>query len=446
MPASDPLYILLVLSVSTIGLLGLVLKAKLPPFFALILVSLLAGMALGMSPQDVITSIQNGMGGVLGFIAVVVGLGAILGAILERSGGVQTLADRLVSNSDKTVPWKMSVLGLLVAIPVFFDVALVILMPMVLRIAKSLKRAAIYVAGPLLAGLAAAHGFIPPTPGPIAVAALVEADLGLVIIAGLITAIPAVALGGAIFAETRLKKLPATELTMDLPALEADAPKVGAFAAIASLALPIGLVASGTIWKMAAGETNVPDAVLFLSHPFIALMLSVGLYYTYANRVMRVDAGDLNIASMKALEPAGIVVLVTGAGGAFKQVLIDSQAGARIAEVASSMEISVLVFAFLIAALVRVVQGSATVAMITAAGFAAPLLAVADASEFDRALTVIAIAGGASVLSHVNDSGFWLVNRYLDQSVGETLKSWTVISTIVGGTGFVMALLLSFVT
>lgn len=443
MSASDPLYIFLTLIVSTVGLLVLVLKAKMPPFFALILVSLLAGIALGMSPQDVIASIQNGMGGVLGFIAVVVGLGAILGAILERSGGVQTLADRLVSNSDKTVPWKMSVLGLLVAIPVFFDVALVILMPMVIRIAKSLKRSAIYVAGPLLAGLAAAHAFIPPTPGPIAVAALVEADLGLVIIAGLLTAIPAVALGGAVFAETRLKHLPATEITTELTPNAPDAPKVGALAAIASLALPIGLVASGTVWKMIAGENSVPQAIQFLSHPFIALMLSVGLYYAYANRVMRIDAGDLNTASMKALEPAGIVVLVTGAGGAFKQVLIDSQAGARIAEVASSMEISVLVFAFLIAALVRVVQGSATVAMITAAGFTAPLLAVAEVSDFDRALTVIAIAGGASVLSHVNDSGFWLVNRYMDQSVGETLKSWTVISTIVGGTGFCMALLLS---
>ena len=446
MSASDPLYILLTLIVSTFGLLALVLKAKMPPFFALILVSLLAGIALGMSPQDVIVSIQNGMGGVLGFIAVVVGLGAILGAILERSGGVQTLADRLVSNSDKTVSWKMSLLGLLVAIPVFFDVALVILMPMVLRIAKSLKRAAIYVAGPLLAGLAAAHAFIPPTPGPIAVAALVEADLGLVIIAGLLTAIPAVALGGAVFAETRLKKLPAIDLAADVPAPEPDAPKVGALAAIASLALPIGLVASGTVWKMIAGEESVPETILFLSHPFVALLLSVGLYYVYANRVMRLSANDLNTASMKALEPAGIVVLVTGAGGAFKQVLIDSQAGARIAEVASSMDISVLVFAFLIAALVRVVQGSATVAMITAAGFAAPLLAVADVSEFDRALTVIAIAGGASVLSHVNDSGFWLVNRYLNQSVSETLKSWTVISTIVGSTGFLMALLLSIVT
>ena len=443
MSASDPLYIFLTLIASTVGLLVLVLKAKMPPFFALILVSLLAGMALGMSPQDVITSIQNGMGGVLGFIAVVVGLGAILGAILERSGGVQTLADRLVSNSDKTVPWKMSVLGLLVAIPVFFDVALVILMPMVLRIAKSLKRAAIYVAGPLLAGLAAAHAFIPPTPGPIAVAALIEADLGLVIIAGLLTAIPAVALGGVVFAETRLKHLPASEISQNLPDPATDAPQVGALAAIASLALPIGLVASGTIWKMMAGEDGVPPAVQFVSHPFIALMLSVGLYYVYANRVMRIDAGDLNTASMKALEPAGIVVLVTGAGGAFKQVLIDSEAGARIAEVASAMDTSVLVFAFVIAALVRVVQGSATVAMITAAGFTAPLLAVADVSEFYRALTVIAIAGGASVLSHVNDSGFWLVNRYMDQSVGETLKSWTIISTIVGGTGFVMALLLS---
>lgn len=446
MSTSEPLYILLTLVISTFGLLALVLKAKMPPFFALILISLLAGLALGMSPQDVIMSIQNGMGGVLGFIAVVVGLGAILGAILERSGGVQTLADRLVSNSDKTVSWKMSLLGLLVAIPVFFDVALVILMPMVLRIAKSLKRAAIYVAGPLLAGLAAAHAFIPPTPGPIAVAALVEADLGLVIIAGLLTAIPAVALGGAVFAEMRLKKLPAIDLTTDIPAPEPDAPKVGALAAIASLALPIGLVASGTVCKMLAGEDSVPEAILFLSHPFVALLLSVGLYYIYANRVMRLSAGDLNTASMKALEPAGIVVLVTGAGGAFKQVLIDSQAGARIAEVASAMDISVLVFAFLIAALVRVVQGSATVAMITAAGFAAPLLAVADVSEFDRALTVIAIAGGASVLSHVNDSGFWLVNRYLNQSVSETLKSWTAISTIVGATGFLMALLLSIVT
>lgn len=443
MSPSDPIYIFFTLIVSTIGLLVLVLKAKMPPFFALILVSLLAGLALGMTPQDVIASIQNGMGGVLGFIAVVVGLGAILGAILERSGGVQTLADRLVANSDKTVPWKMSVLGLLVAIPVFFDVALVILMPMVLRIAKSLKRAAIYVAGPLLAGLAAAHAFIPPTPGPIAVAALIEADLGLVIIAGLLTAIPAVALGGALFAEARLKHLPALELTTDLPSPAPDAPKIGALAAIASLALPIGLVASGTIWKMIAGEDGVPSAIQFLSHPFIALMLSVGLYYVYANRIMHIDAGDLNTASMKALEPAGIVVLVTGAGGAFKQVLIDSDAGARIAEVASAMDISVLVFAFLIAALVRVVQGSATVAMITAAGFTAPLLAVADVSEFQRALTVIAIAGGASVLSHVNDSGFWLVNRYMDQSVGETLKSWTIISTIVGSTGFIMALLLS---
>ncbi|MFN3211914.1 MAG: GntP family permease [Henriciella sp.] len=445
MTQSDPVFILLTLAAATLGLLVLVLKAKMPPFFALILISLLAGLALGMSPQDVISAIESGMGGVLGFIAVVVGLGAILGAILERSGGVQTLADRLVANSDRTVPWKMSLLGLLVAIPVFFDVALVILMPMVLRIARSLKRASIYVAGPLLAGLAAAHAFIPPTPGPIAVAVLVEADLGLVIIAGLIAAVPAVALGGAVFAETRLKALPPIDDDPDAFEPPADAPQVGAFAAIAALALPIVLVASGTIWKMIAGADSVPAAVQFASHPFVALLLSVGLYYIYANRALKLSASDLNTASMKALEPAGIVVLVTGAGGAFKQVLIDSEAGARIAELASAMDLSVLVFAFLIAALVRVVQGSATVAMITAAGFTAPLLAVAEISEFDRALTVIAIAGGASVLSHVNDSGFWLVNRYMNQSVAETLKSWTLISTIVGGTGFLVALVLSMI-
>ncbi len=440
---SDPLYIFVILAVTTVALLALVLKAKMPPFFALILVSLLAGLALGLSPQDVLSSIQSGMGGILGFIAVVVGLGAILGAILEKSGGVRAITDQLASSSEKTVPWKMSALGLIIAIPVFFDVALVILMPIVLRLAKSIGRATLYVAGPLLAGLAAAHAFIPPTPGPIAVAALLEADLGLVIIFGLIAAIPAVALGGAVFAEARFKQLPMSEIRLDSEAPEESGKPIGMIAALSALALPILLVASGTIWKMWIGDETVPSWVQFFSHPFVALLLSVGAYYLYANRALGIASSDLNTASMKALEPAGIVVLVTGAGGAFKQVLIDSEAGLRIAEVAASFDISVLVFAFLIAALVRVVQGSATVAMITAAGFTAPLLQVGSISDIDRALTVIAIAGGASVLSHVNDSGFWLVNRYLGQSVSETLKSWTAISTIVGGAGFLTALILS---
>ncbi|MCR9269541.1 MAG: GntP family permease [Hyphomonadaceae bacterium] len=444
MSQSDPAFIFFTLILAVGSLLGLVLKAKVPPFFALILVALSTGLLLGLSPTEVIASIQNGMGGVLGFIAVVVGLGAILGAILERSGGIQSIADRLAAGSQRSVPWKMSLLGTLVAIPVFFDVALVILIPLVLRLARALRRASLYVAGPLLAGLAAAHAFIPPTPGPIAVAALLDADLGLVIVAGLIAAIPAVALGGPLFAQMRY----AEEIIVDAPdhAPTADTTaSVGLSAAIVALALPIVLVASGTILKLTLGEAHVPGAISFISHPFVALLISLTLYYVYANRALGLAASDLNTASMKALEPAGAVVLVTGAGGAFKQVLIDSEAGARIAEMAAAMNISVLIFAFLIAALVRVVQGSATVAMITAAGFTAPLLQVADISDFDRALTVIAIAGGATVLSHVNDSGFWLVNRYLNLSVSDTLKSWTVISTLVGTTGFLVALLLSLV-
>ncbi len=444
MSQSDPLFIFLTLAAAVGGLLALVLKAKVPPFFALILIALVAGLVLGLSPSDVIASIQNGMAGVLGFIAVVVGLGAILGAILEKSGGIQSLAHRLAAGSPNSVPWKMSLLGTLVAIPVFFDVALVILIPLVLRLAKALRRVALYVAGPLLAGLAAAHAFIPPTPGPIAVAALLEADLGLVIVAGLIAAIPAVTIGGPLFA--RMRFADEVEISPVAPDNSVEtAPAGGLSAAIIALALPIVLVASGTILKLTLGEGNVPAAVAFFSHPFVALLVSLSLYYVYANRVLNLSATDLNTASMKALEPAGAVVLVTGAGGAFKQVLIDSEAGARIAEMAASMNISVLIFAFLIAALVRVVQGSATVAMITAAGFTAPLLQVANISDFDRALTVVAIAGGATVLSHVNDSGFWLVSRYLDLSVSDTLKSWTVISTLVGTTGFLVALVLSFI-
>lgn len=447
MDPSNPIYIVATLAASVAALLVLVIRAKVPAFFALILVSLFAGLALGLNPADVVASIQNGMAGVLGFIAVVVGLGAILGAVLEQSGGVQALSGRLARGSVESVPTKMSFLGLLVAIPVFFDVALVILIPVVKRLARTIKRRPLYVAAPLLAGLAAAHAFIPPTPGPIAVAALLNADLGLVILAGLVATVPAILCGGVLFAR-RQYNVPVSASPEDNGEdhhTESSGSSLNFLAAFLALAFPIVLVASGTILKMSLGEDQVPDMILFLSHPFVALLLTVGLYYTFAATHLNLPANDLNQAAMKSLEPAGAVVLVTGAGGAFKQVLIDSQAGARIAELAASANVSVLIFAFMIAGLVRVIQGSATVAMITAAGFTAPLLAVSDISEFDRALTVIAIAAGATILSHVNDSGFWLVSKYLDLSVNETLKSWTVVSTLVGGVGFITALLLSVV-
>ena len=444
MSQTDPLYIVLTLIAAVGGLLLLVIRAKVPAFFALILVSLIAGLALGLSPVAVLDSVQNGMAGVLGFIAVVVGLGAILGAILEHSGGVQSLSDRLARGSVKTVPIKMSFLGLLVAIPVFFDVALVILMPMIRRLALTIRRNALYVAAPLLAGLAAAHAFVPPTPGPIAVAALLDADLGLVILAGIVAAIPAILIGGVWFARRQYNDpLPAEAETAETVSVSSGS-GLNFYAALIALAFPIVLVASGTLVKMTMGDA-APAGLLFIAHPFVALLLTVGLYYMFAATVLNMSAARLNTASMKSLEPAGAVVLVTGAGGAFKQVLIDSQAGARIAELAASANVSALVFAFMIAALVRVVQGSATVAMITAAGFTAPLLDVAGLSDFDRALTVISIAAGATVLSHVNDSGFWLVSKYLNLSVNETLKSWTIVSTLVGGIGFLTALGLSFI-
>mgnify|MGYP001799589855 FL=1 len=444
MSQTDPLYIVLTLIAAVGGLLLLVIRAKVPAFFALILVSLVAGLALGLSPVAVLDSVQNGMAGVLGFIAVVVGLGAILGAILEHSGGVQSLSDRLARGSVKTVPIKMSFLGLLVAIPVFFDVALVILMPMIRRLALTIRRNALYVAAPLLAGLAAAHAFVPPTPGPIAVAALLDADLGLVILAGIVAAIPAILIGGVWFARRQYNDpLPAEAETAETVSVSSGS-GLNFYAALIALAFPIVLVASGTLVKMTMGDA-APAGLLFIAHPFVALLLTVGLYYMFAATVLNMSAARLNTASMKSLEPAGAVVLVTGAGGAFKQVLLDSQAGARIAELAASANVSVLVFAFMIAALVRVVQGSATVAMITAAGFTAPLLDVAGLSDFDRALTVISIAAGATVLSHVNDSGFWLVSKYLNLSVNETLKSWTIVSTLVGGIGFLTALGLSFI-
>ena len=445
--------------VSIAALLFLVLKVRMPAFVALILVSLLFGLSTGMAPADIIASVREGMGGTLGFVAVVVGLGAMMGALLEVSGGVQAISTGILNRfGESRAQWALGLIGFLVAIPVFFDVALIIMIPILFGLRERTGKPLIWFALPLLAGLAITHSFIPPTPGPIAVAEILSADLGWVILFGALAGLPAMIIAGPMLAkflisidrEGMRSKFQGGQADLEQPG-DPDAPAIepiGFGAALSVIMLPLVLILAGTLTGV-VGEGRLPAEAIgivgFIGHPFVALLITV-LYAWYLFGIRKGFKSEyLHDAMLKALEPAGIVVLVTGAGGVFKQILVDSGGGRQLAEVLSAGAMPPIVFAFLVATIVRVAQGSATVAMITAAGLVAPVAELAGLQGAQLGLLVIAIASGATMASHVNDSGFWLVSRYLGLSEGQTLKTWTVSTTLIGLVGFGTVLLLSLV-
>ena len=428
-------------------LLFLVIRTKLHAFVALLLVSLLVGVAAGMPLGEVINSIQNGMGGTLGFVAVVVGLGAMFGKMLEVSGGAERLAATMISKfGEDKAQWALGVTGFIVAIPVFFDVGFIILVPIVYGLARKTGKSLLHYGIPLLAGLAVTHSFIPPTPGPIAVAELVGAELGWVILFGVLAGIPAMILAGPVFGRFIGKKIHiAIPDYMELEEKEYDK-ELPSFGMITSLILiPLVLILLNTLSGVLLDEGNtVREILTFLGHPFVALTIATMLTFYLLGTKRGYSRQEVQDIATKALEPAGIIILVTGAGGVFKQVLIDSGVGDVLGEMMGDSALPPIVLAFLIATAVRVAQGSATVAMVTAAGLITPLLEMVGMTGPALGLIVIAIASGATVLSHVNDSGFWLVNRYFGMDVKDTLKSWTVMETIIGLTGFVVVLIISF--
>jgi Gnt-I system low-affinity gluconate transporter len=426
-------------------LLFLIIALRVPAFLALLISSLSVGLLSGLPPTQVIESVKNGMGGTLGFVAVVVGLGAILGQVLESSGGIERIADSLIRTfGPEKTQWSLGITGFIVAIPVFFDVAFIILAPLLYGLAKSSGRSLLYYAIPLLAGLAITHSFIPPTPGPIAVAKLVNADLGWVILFGALTGIPAMIVAGPMFGQFIAKKIyiPVPEKTPDKIQANTLSPS---FAWVSSIILlPLLLIMLATIAPFLLVESSsLLSAIHFLGHPFVALTIATIFALIMARFKCNLSSESLLKIANKGLEPAGVVILITGAGGAFKQVLIDSGVGQMLATVFVEAQFSIFILGFLIAAITRVAQGSATVAMITGAGLMAPILELQPMSAPSLGLLVIAISSGATILSHVNDSGFWLVSRYLGMSETNTLKSWTVMTTLISIIGLVSCLLIS---
>jgi Gnt-I system low-affinity gluconate transporter len=435
-------------------LLFLVLKLRIQAFISLLITSMFVGIATGMPLNEVIKSIQSGMGGTLGFVATVVGLGAIFGQILEASGGAEALATTLIKRFGKDkASWALVIAGFLVAIPVFFDVGFIILVPIVYALAKDTKKSVLYYGIPLLAGLAVTHTFIPPTPGPIAVAEIVGADLGWVIFFGALIGFPTAILAGPVFGKYIGNKIHVDVpeyMIKDAAEMKRDTSDLPSFRLITSIiAVPLGLILANTLTDLLVKKEIMANGSIaqlfgFLGHPFVALTIAtlLAIYLLGTKRGFTKD--ELLELSTKALGPAGLIILVTGAGGVFKQMLIDSGVGTMLANTIASSSLPPIVLAYILAVVVRITQGSATVSMITAAGIIAPVMEVFDLSAPERALIVLTIASGATILSHVNDSGFWLVGRYFGLDEKQTLKSWTVMESIISIAGFGFALVFSF--
>jgi gluconate transporter len=432
-------------------LLILILRWQTNAFVTLLSCAILAALLAGMHPEAAFSSVQKGMGGTLGFIAPVIGLGALFGTIMEKSGYLESLALRLSGiKSDKHRSFATGFMGLVAAIPVFFDVALIILLPFITKLARKAKKKPLFFGLPLCAGLAIGHAFIPPTPGPIAIAELLGANLGRVILIGLPLSIICLIIAGPIFTiwldkSGHLVGAILTETPSESSASAASttqAHQASFPTALALLLLPLILIMAGTIAKATLPDSILLKGFTIIGHPFSALIIACVVSWLSLRLKTEVDKAKFRATLKNAFEPTAAVILVTGAGGAFKQVLVDTGAGAQMAEGLLAWGLTPVLLAFFLALLIRTIQGSATVAMITAAGLMAPIISNLGLNGWQLATLTTAIAAGATGLSHVNDSGFWLVSRLFNLTEKETLKSWTLMTTTISIAGLFGSLLL----
>jgi len=437
--------LILAIVTGVVLLLTLIIKVKLNAFLSLLIAAIWVGILGGLSTTEIIDSISTGMGDTLAFVATIVGLGAIFGAFLEHSGGAQALAMFLLKKGgEQRARLALLITGFIVAIPVFFDVGLIILLPIVSALSKKSGKHILHFALPLITGLAVTHSFIPPTPGPVAVAEILQVDLGYAIMIGALIGLPIVLLCGLYLSRliTPEMKAEAQEVTLTF---DYDASLVKTIFFV--LGFPLLLILSGSLFQTLSVENLIESAewieiLSFLGHPFIALIIAALLALYFLGTKRGLSKAELFNVANKSLAPAGSIILITGAGGVLKNTMINTGIGDMIGNAMANSNFSVILLAYLVAALVRIMQGSATVAMLTAAGIVAAVLADMQLSMLDRTFVMMAIAAGSVIASHVNDSGFWLVNRYLNQSVPETMKAWTIQSTFISVTSFVLIFVL----
>lgn len=459
------------LTVAALGivlLLFLIIKIRLQPFVALLAVSIVVGLSAGLSvtelfgtvqKSDAVSVIESGMGGILGHVAIIIGLGTMLGAILEVSGGAEVLASRLLGLfGEKRAPLAMGLTGLIFGIPVFFDVGIFVLAPIVYAAAKRSGKSILLYCLPLLAGLSMTHAFLPPHPGPVAAAGLLHVDLGWVILMGLICGIPAVIaawvysawIGKRIFVPVPQDMVEAADEARQAVVEEQRAAGVEPHEkpvplgmVFAIIGTPLVLILLATFSSIAFDPSTLRSVIEFFGSPFVALTIALLMAYYLLGIRRGWSRKSLERVSTSSLKPVGNILLVVGAGGIFGAVLKASGVAKALSDTFQDVGLPIIVLAYLLSLVLRVAQGSATVAIVTTAGIVAPLLAEGDHSQAFVALVIMAISAGSIFASHVNDGGFWMVAKYFGISERDTLKTWTVLESVLSLAGFAVAAVVS---
>ncbi len=446
-PGTSDTLLLLYALLAVVVLVVLIAKAKLHPFVALITVSIAMGIAAGMPLAAVVKALQDGVGTTLGFIAIVVGLGTMLGKMMAESGGAARIARTLIGLfGESRVHWAIMFVAFIVGIPVFFQVGFVLLLPLVFTVARQTGTSLVKVGIPLGIGLSVVHGMVPPHPAAMLAVLAFKADVGKTIVYALIVGLPSAMLAGPVFASWVSPRitLPTHNPLADQFVADDDRPLPTFGLTLFTVMLPVLLMLAASIAEVTLDAASpVRHAVALIGNPIVSLLIALLFAFWSLGTAQGITRGEMLKFANDCLAPTATILLLIGAGGGFNKVLIESGVGRAIAAVATSAHLSPLLLAWLVAALLRVATGSLTVAMTTAAGIVAPIAVLTPGTSPE--LLVIATGAGAVVLSHVNDSGFWLIKEFFNMTVPQTLRTWTVAETIVGVAALFFTLLLSTV-
>ncbi|KQU03822.1 permease [Rhodococcus sp. Leaf7] len=446
-------------------LLVVIIKVKLEPFIALLIVGLGLAVAAGLPVSQIVGTaiksgdsiLETGFGGILGHIAVIIGLGTVLGAILERSGGAQALTAKLLGVfGDRGAPVAMGLLGLIFGIPVFFDIGIFVLAPLVYVAARQGGKSLVLYALPMLAGLSMTHAFLPPHPGPVALGGLLEVNLGWLILMGFICGIPGFIAAGLVWGSYIGKRI-IVEVPEDFvndaddngphtsggTAVETKRPVITTPPSVATIgaiiAVPLVLILGATFGTILLDEGNLLQVLTFFGTPAVALLIAVLIAFYVLGIRRGSTVQELSTLTGESLRPVGMLLLVVGAGAFFGKVISATGIGTALADTMSAAGLPIIVLAYIISCALRIAQGSATVAIVTTGGIVGPLVAAQDYSQMSVALIAMAIAAGSIILSHVNDGGFWIIAKFFNLTVKQTLQTWTVLETVLSVVSFAVA-------
>ncbi|MDY8045160.1 GntP family permease [Paenibacillus polymyxa] len=442
---------LVIVAIGILALLVLIMGFKLNTFISLIIVSFGVALALGMPLEEIVKTIEAGLGGTLGHLALIFGLGAMLGKLIADSGGAQRIAMTLVDKfGEKNIQWAVVAASFIIGVALFFEVGLVLLIPIIFAISKELKVSILYLGIPMVAALSVTHGFLPPHPGPTVIAGEYGANIGEVLLYGFIIAIPTVILAGPVFTKLAKKLVPASfTKTGNIASLgeqkvfkSEETPGFGI--SVFTAMLPVILMSIATVITllqktMGFEDSSLLAAIRFIGDASTSMLISL-LVAVYTMGIARkIPIKTVMASCTTAITHIGMMLLIIGGGGAFKQVLINGGVGDYVAELFNGTTLSPILLAWIIAAILRISLGSATVAALTTAGLVIPML---GQSDVNLALVVLATGAGSLIASHVNDAGFWMFKEYFGLSMKETFATWTLLETIisVAGLGFILVL------